>query len=70
MSDSDTYQLKVMHCPVCGYQCSHRAMVARSRDLCPRCYGAPLMSFRYDRVDHGQTQDITQSHYHASTVTT
>lgn len=43
---SDTYELRIMHCPCgCGHRITHRAQAAFSHLPCPRCGGANLGEF-------------------------
>lgn len=41
----DTYIIRVMHCPVCDHQASHRAVSAFPDALCHRCKGVKLSRF-------------------------
>lgn len=41
----DTYTIRVMHCPVCNHEASHRAVSAFPSALCHRCKGVKLSQF-------------------------
>lgn len=47
----DTYKLRVMHCPLCEHQASHRAVSAFPAIPCPKCKGIPLGQY-VDGVTH------------------
>ena len=62
----DTYKLRVMHCPVCDHQASHRAVSAFPDVPCPKCKGARLACFmdgmtRFDVAWQAARRDITQA---------
>lgn len=42
VSDMDTYKLRVMHCPICEAQATHRAVSAFPATSCPKCHGTTL----------------------------
>lgn len=46
MSTQDTYHLRVLHCPVCGDEATHRAVLHIPYAPCPRCNGAKYHEFR------------------------
>lgn len=61
----DTYTIRVMHCPVCDHQASHRAVIGFPGALCHRCKGVKLSRFidykgsqcQAERRDHAGRQD-------------
>lgn len=41
----DTYEIRVMHCPICDHKASHRVVAAFPDTLCQRCRGVELARF-------------------------
>jgi Zn-finger nucleic acid-binding protein len=62
MSDSDTYRLNLMRCPICSYEATHRAVVSAPHTTCPKCQGTSLMDYKYTNHVDGciSTTDIYQ----------
>lgn len=51
MCDQDRYELRMVHCPECKYQVSHRVATVRAADMdCPRCHGHKLGAFLDERL--------------------